>query len=127
MLSTVKSKIIFSTITASFFGIIGIYIYLSATFNTFSNQTAQTSLQMLSDSVFQTLSRSMLSGDPTVVNETLKESQHIIKGVDNINVAKSQKVIELFGLEDKFTTDSLVSVVFITRKSNIIESLVLWI
>lgn len=122
MLATVKSKIIFFTIIGSVMGIIGIYTYLSTTFNNFSNQTAQKSLHMLSDSVFQTLSRSMLSGDPAVVNETLKESRKLIKGVDDINVAKSQKVIELFGLEDKFTTDPLVGDIFKTHKPNFVES-----
>ena len=122
MQTTVKAKIIFSTIAVSLFGIIGIYIYLSTTFNAFSNQTAQKSLHMLSDSVFQTLSRSMLSGDPAVVNETLKESQTIIAGLDNISVAKSQKVIELFALEDKVTTDPSVANVFKTKQPDIIES-----
>jgi len=121
MLATVKSKIIFSTIAISLLGILGIYIYLSATFNAFSNQTAQKSLQMLSDSVFQTLSRSMISGDPAVVNDTLKESQHIITGLDNISVAKSSKVIELFGLADKVSQDSAVLDVFNAKKSTTIE------
>ena len=107
MLSTVKSKIIFSTISVSILGIIGMYYYLSETFNEFSNKTAQKSLHMLSDSVFQTLSRSMLAGDPAVVEETLKESQKLIKGIDEISVAKSKNVIELFGLESKFTTDQI--------------------
>ncbi|MBU0631576.1 methyl-accepting chemotaxis protein [bacterium] len=122
MLSTVKSKIIFSTITVSIVGIVGIYYYLSGTFNEFSNKTAQKSLHMLSDSVFQTLSRSMLAGDPAVVEETLKESQEIIKGIDKISVDKSKKVIELFGLDSKFTTDPLVADVFASKKTNIIES-----
>ncbi|WP_345992078.1 methyl-accepting chemotaxis protein [Sulfurimonas sp. HSL-1716] len=122
MLSTVKSKIIFSTIAVSILSIIGVYIYLSETFNEFSNKTAQKSLHMLSDSVFQTLSRSMLAGDPAVVEETLKQSQEIIKGIDNISVAKSKKVIELFGLQAKFTDDPLVEKVFETRKNDIIES-----
>ena len=122
MLSTVKSKIIFSTISVSILGIIGMYYYLSETFNEFSNKTAQKSLHMLSDSVFQTLSRSMLAGDPAVVEETLKESQKLIKGIDEISVAKSKNVIELFGLESKFTTDPLVADIFKTKTSNIIES-----
>lgn len=122
MLSTVKSKIIFSTIVVSLVGIVGIYYYLSSTFNDFSNKTAQKSLHMLSDSVFQTLSGSMLTGDPAVVTKTLEDSEKIIEGVDNISVAKSKNVIELFGLKDKFTTDPLVIDVFNTKKSNVIES-----
>jgi methyl-accepting chemotaxis protein len=122
MFATVRSKIIFATILGSLVGIVGVYIYLSTTFNNFSNQTAQKSLHMLSSSVFQTLSRSMLSGDPAVVSETLQESQKLISGVDNINVAKSKKVIELFGLEDKFTVDPMVIDVFTSKQSNVIES-----
>lgn len=122
MLSTVKSKILFVTIMASIVGIIGIYYYLSDTFNEFSNKTTQKSLHMLSDSVFQTLSRSMLAGDPAIVDETLKQSQELIEGIDNITVAKSEKVIELFGLPNKFTTDPLVADVFTSKKTDVIES-----
>ena len=122
MLVSVKSRIVFATITASILGILGIFYYLSNTFNNFSNKTAQNSLHMLSDSVFQTLSRSMLSGDPKVVDDTLEQSRELIKGIDSINVAKSKKVIELFSLNSKFTEDPLVADIFQSKQSRVIES-----
>ncbi|MDX1295591.1 MAG: methyl-accepting chemotaxis protein, partial [Sulfurimonadaceae bacterium] len=64
MLVSVKSRII---VTILFFGVLGvgsIYTYLSYTFNNFSNATAKHSMEMLSDSIFQTVTQSMMSGDP---------------------------------------------------------------
>jgi len=71
MLDTVKSKIIFSTLTFAFIGLAAVYGYLNMTFNDFSNETSKRSLTMLSEFIFQTLSQSMLAGDPKVVAEII--------------------------------------------------------
>ncbi|MFA5427396.1 MAG: methyl-accepting chemotaxis protein, partial [Sulfurimonas sp.] len=64
MLVSVKSRII---VTILFFGVLAVgsmYTYISYTFNDFSNKTAKQSLDMLSQSIFQTVTQSMLAGDP---------------------------------------------------------------
>ncbi|MCX6074634.1 MAG: methyl-accepting chemotaxis protein [Campylobacterales bacterium] len=121
MLETIKSKIIFTVFVFSFMGLGGIYFYLTATFNDFSNETAKRSLNMLSQSIFQTLSGSMLAGDPKIVEEAIEHAKEI-EGIDSITVQKSQQVIDSFGLNSKFTDEPMVKAVFTTKKANIIES-----
>lgn len=119
-METVKSKIVFSIV---FFGIVGsaaIYGYLSTTFNDFSNETAKRSLNMLSQSIFQTLSGSMLAGDPKVVEEAILEAEKI-EGIESLKVEKSQEVIDLFGLNARFTNDPTIRDIFQTRQPQVIE------
>jgi methyl-accepting chemotaxis protein len=121
MLSTVKSKIIFSTLMFSFMGLGAIYGYLSITFNDFSNATAKRSLGMLSQSIFQTLSQSMLAGDPKIVAEAIERAKGI-DGITNITVERSAAVNELFGTHGTSSDDLLIKKVFETKKSEVIES-----
>ncbi len=121
MLTTVKSKIIFTIMFFSFIGMGAIYSYISSSLNTFSNDTAKRSLTMLSTSIFQTLSQSMLAGDPNVVNEAITHAQEI-EGVSHIEVQKSQQVIELFGLNETFSDDPMIKNVFKTKKAQVTES-----
>jgi methyl-accepting chemotaxis protein len=121
MLHTVKSKIIFTIIFFSLIGMGAIYWYISASLNTFSNETAKRSLTMLSDSIFQTLSLSMLAGDPKVVNEAITHAQEI-EGVSKVEVQKSQQVIDLFGLSEKFSDDPMIQEIFKNKKMQVIES-----
>ncbi len=121
MLKTVKAKIIFSTLLFSFMGLGAIYWYLSSTFHQFSNETAKRSLEMLSQSIFQTISQSMLAGDPQVVLETIQKAQ-TIEGIDKLHIEKSQAVIDLFGIEAKFSEEPMVQEIFKTKESKVIES-----
>jgi methyl-accepting chemotaxis protein len=121
MLSTVKSKIIFSTLLFSILGLGAIYGYLSMTFHDFSNATAKRSLGMLSQSIFQTLTQSMLAGDPKIVAETIEKAKGI-DGITDIKVERSKAVNELFGAHGTSSDDLLVKKVFETQKSEVIEN-----
>lgn len=120
MFKTVKSKIIFSTLVASIIGLGAIYWYLSSTFHSFSNETAKRSLSMLSQSIFQTLSQSMLAGDPKIVADTIAEARKI-EGIEELRVQKSQQVIDLFGLDARFSDEPMIQEVFKTREPKVIE------
>ncbi len=121
MFNTVKSKIIFSTLLFSFMGLGAIYWYLTSTFHEFSNETAKRSLNMLSQSIFQTLSQSMLAGDPKVVQEAIERAQ-TIDGIDKLKVEKSQAVIELFGTKSPFSDEPMVQEIFKTKEPKVIEN-----
>jgi len=121
MFNTVKSKIIFSTLLFSFMGLGAIYWYLTTTFHDFSNDTAKRSLNMLSESIFQTLTGSMLAGDPTVVAETIAKAQKI-EGIESLKVEKSQAVIDLLAPESKFTNEPLIKEIFKSKKAQVIEN-----
>lgn len=122
MFNTVKSKIIFSTLLFSFMGLGAIYWYLTTTFHDFSNETAKRSLTMLSESIFQTLTGSMLAGDPAIVAETIAKAQKI-DGIAALKVEKSQAVIELLAPTAKFTEEPMIKEVFKTKKPQVIENI----
>lgn len=121
MFNTVKSRIIFTTLLFSFMGLGTIYWYLTSTFHDFSNDTAKRSLTMLSQSIFQTLSQSMLAGDPAVVVETITNAQKI-DGIEALKVEKSQAVIDLLAPDSKFSDEPMIREVFKTKKPQVIES-----
>jgi methyl-accepting chemotaxis protein len=60
-------------------------------------ESGKQQLQMLSQSMFQTVRGSMNLGDPKVVQATLKKAG-TIKGVKSLEIYKSKKVGELFGV-----------------------------
>ncbi len=120
MLKTVKSRIIVSTLMLSIIGVIAINLYLSTTLNELSNKTAKESLQMLSNSIFQTLRQSMFAGDSEVVERTIHEASEI-EGIESLTVKKSQAVIDLFAPQEPFTQDVLIQEVFKKHKDKMIE------
>ncbi|MBD3799809.1 MAG: methyl-accepting chemotaxis protein, partial [Epsilonproteobacteria bacterium] len=121
MLNTVKSKIIFTTLLFSFLGVGAIYWYLTTTFNAFSNETTKRSLNMLSQSIFQTLTGSMLAGDRAIVAEAIANAQKI-DGIESLKVEKSQAVIDLLAPDAKFTSEPLIKEIFKTKKPEVIEN-----
>lgn len=120
MLETVKSKITFTIVFFSCLGLGSIYWYITVALNDFSNETAKRSLSMLSESIFQTLSQSMLAGDPKIVQATL-EHVKVVNGIQQIGVHKSQYVIDLFHLNEKFNQEPMIKQIFDTKKPRIIE------
>ena len=121
MLSKVKSKAIFSIISLSVIVLVSTNYYLSETLQKLSHKTTKKSLTMLSDSIFQTLTSSMLSGDPKIVESTLHSASKI-EGIESLKVLKSKAVIEVFAPDDKFTSDLLVQNVLKSKKIDVIET-----
>lgn len=121
MLASVKSRIL---ITVLFFGalsVVAMYSYISYTFNDFSNKTAKQSLDMLSQSIFQTVTQSMLAGDPAVVESTLNRAKNI-DGIESLDVSKSELVLEIYKQEgETFTNDAMVREVFASKQAKTIE------
>ncbi|MFT7861067.1 MAG: methyl-accepting chemotaxis protein, partial [Sulfurimonas sp.] len=95
MFKTVKSKVITSILALSVVGLISITYYLSSTLNDLSNNTARQSLKMLSESIFQTMTTSMMMGDPAIVEQTFHSAKKI-DGIEDLQIAKSKAVIEVY-------------------------------
>ncbi|HUH41529.1 MAG TPA: methyl-accepting chemotaxis protein, partial [Sulfurimonas sp.] len=121
MLSTIKSRIL---ITILLFGTLSVglmYFYISYTFNDFSNKTANKSLDMLSQSIFQTVTQSMLAGDPQVVQNTVQEAKKI-HGIESLDISKSKLTLELYSRDNEsFTTDTMVKEVLESKKIKTVE------
>lgn len=75
MFKSVKSKVITSILLLSIVGLISITYYLSSTLKELSNNTAKQSLNMLSESIFQTMTTSMMMGDPAIVAQTFHSAK----------------------------------------------------
>ncbi len=120
MLKTIHSKIISAMIVGLIIGGIGIVLFMSANSRDLANKTSQKSLQMLSESIFQTLRTSMSTGDPKVVEETLARAKKI-PGIDALAISKSKQVIEAFGLQAETTKDPDILKTFETKETKLIE------
>jgi methyl-accepting chemotaxis protein len=120
MFASVKSKVIISLVVLSVLGLIGMSLYLSSTLQSISHTTTQKSLKMLSESIFQTMTGSMMMGDPQVVMNAFKAAR-AIEGVDALDITKSKAVIEVYAPEEKFTTDPIILDVLKNKKYQVIE------
>lgn len=121
MFVSVKSKVIASIIGVSIIGLIGISYYLSHTLNALSDKTAKQSLTMLSESIFQTMTGSMMMGDPAVVKDAFEHAKRI-DGIESLEITKSKAVLEVYADEgETFTTNPVILDVLKTNKTKIIE------
>jgi methyl-accepting chemotaxis protein len=75
---------------------------------------------MLSESIFQTMTTSMMMGDPEVVKDTFKAAKGI-DGIQYLFITKSQAVLEVYGEGEKFTTDPTLQDVLSHKTTKIIE------
>ncbi len=121
MFVSIKSRIIGSILVIGIAGFALLYFYLESTFNDFSRQNAKRSLDMLSDSVFQTVTLSMMSGDPSAIKAALQTASDI-NGVEKLDVARNKSVIELFGGNERFSQDPLVQEVFKTQQAKVVDT-----
>jgi methyl-accepting chemotaxis protein len=120
MLSSVKSKVILSVVAVSFLGLLGVTYYLSHTLHELSNSTTKKSLSMLNKSIFQTMTGSMMMGDPKVVEEAFKQAKEI-KGIQNLEIYKSPFVIEIYAPKEKFTTSPAILDILNNKTTKVIE------
>jgi len=120
VLKSVKSKVITSILSLSIIGLFGITYFLSSTLHELSNSSTKNSLTMLSESIFQTMTGSMLMGDPDIVEEAFHNARKI-EGIESLKIAKSKAVIESYSPEEKYTTDPLIIDVLTNKTTKIIE------
>lgn len=121
MLKTVKAKVIGAIALLGVLGLIGITYYLSHTLQSFSNTSTQKSLAMLSQSIFQTMTTSMMMGDPAAVKAAYEDAKSI-EGIEDLVITKSKAVIEVYAPDESFTTDPLIIEIMKNKTSKVIET-----
>lgn len=122
IMPTVKMKIIFTIFFFGFVGAIAVYSYISYTFNSFSNDLSKKSLEMLSQSLFQTVTQSMNSGDPAIVEATIEKAKHI-DGIENLDITRHQLVEDVFPKHKPIDVkDAITKETFETKNVKTIES-----
>jgi len=122
MFVSVKSKVIVSIVALSILGLFSLSYYLSTTLQDLSNTTAKKSLHMLSESIFQTMTTSMMLGDPQIVQTALKDAQ-AIDGIDALSITKSKAVREIYPAKEPFTTDPILLDVLQNKQTKVIEKI----
>ena len=120
MLASVKSKVILSVLSLSIVGLVAISYYLSSTLQNLSNATSKNSLKMLSESIFQTMTTSMMLGDPDVVEMTFHNAKKI-EGIESLKIIKSKAVLEVYAPDEKYTSNPLIIDVLNNKTSKIVE------
>ncbi len=120
MFVSVKSKVIVSIIGVSILGLVGITYYLSHTLNALSNKTTTQSLSMLSESIFQTMTGSMMMGDSLVVQDAFNAAKSI-HGIESLEITQSHSVLEIYGAGKSFTTNPLILDVLENKTTKLIE------
>ncbi len=121
MFRTVKAKVIASVVSLSIVGLVGITYYLSTTLQQLSEKTTQKSLKMLSESIFQTMTGSMMMGDSAIVQDAFAAARKI-NGIESLNIAQSKAVIEVYSPNKAFTNDKLLIEVLNSKTTKIIET-----
>ena len=120
MFTSVKSKVIASILGLSILGLMSMSYYLSNTLHKLSNDNNRQSLAMLSESIFQTMTASMMMGDPSVVKHAFTSAKSI-EGIEDLKITKSQAVIDVYSAGEKFTSDPLIVDVLTNNTTKLIE------
>ncbi len=77
-------------------------------------------LDMLNQSIFQTLRNSMNTGDPIQIQQAEEHAKEI-NGVKSLFVAKSKSLIEMYSPEEPYTKDKELLSAFSTKETSIYE------
>ena len=79
------------------------------------------SMDMLTDSIFLTLRNAMNTGDPDIIKQAEEQSRTSIKGLNSLNVYKSQNTIDMYSPNEQFTQDATVLKSFETKEEIVIN------
>jgi methyl-accepting chemotaxis protein len=120
-MKTINAKLIVSLVVGTILISIIVTYLLTSSFTSLANKQSKESLQMLSNSVFQTLRMSMNFGDGKIIEEARLEARKI-NGIHELKVHRSEKIIESFPSDKKYTKESAVLSVFNNKNEKLIES-----
>ncbi len=80
----------------------------------------KSNLEMLNSAMFQSLRNAMNTGDPVQIKKAEEEARSI-KGVQNLTIAKSKALMEMYSDSTPYTKDPNIIESFNTKKEHIIE------
>ncbi|KIM11945.1 MAG: hypothetical protein KU37_03600 [Sulfuricurvum sp. PC08-66] len=117
----IRARMFIALFLIAIVGSATLYALLAKSYQTFSNQSSIRSLNMLSDSIFQTLNLSMQMGEYSYIEEALHTAASI-EGIVDLKLERGEKVIEIFGQRHTPSTDNDVMEVVRTGIAKDIES-----
>jgi len=116
----VGNKIIFSMFLLMTLSSIAVLISTVSKVNNNNIETTKKNLDMLNSAIFQSLRNAMNTGDPAQIEKAEKEASKI-NGVQNLTIAKSKSLIELYSPQSSFTTNKVILDSFKTKSNQMIE------
>ncbi len=116
----VGNKIIFSMFLLMTISSIAVLISTVSKVNNNNIETTKKNLDMLNSAIFQSLRNAMNTGDPAQIEKAEKEASKI-NGVQNLTIAKSKSLIELYSPQSSFTTNKVILDSFKTKSNQMIE------
>jgi len=117
---TISRKIIFSMFILMTISSLAVLYSTVTTVRDDNIAKTKDSLSMLNTAIFQNLRNAMNSGDPVQIKKAEKEAASI-EGVQNLTIAKSKALIEMYSPTTKYTTDKDILKSFKTKKDQILE------
>ncbi|MDQ7060539.1 MAG: methyl-accepting chemotaxis protein [Sulfurimonas sp.] len=120
MFSSIKSKVIVSILGASIIGFFALSTYFSYALNSLSKKTTEQSLAIISESIHQTMTSSMMSGDATTIQNSFKKAK-AIQGIDSLEIIRSKFVLDIYPNGDAFTKDPLLIDVLKNKTTTLLE------
>ena len=76
-----------------------------------SSQEAEKNMQLLSQSIFKSVRSAMNIGDSKIIEKSIADAGHM-KGIEKLEIHKSKAIIDMFGLKDKTSNDTLIKSLF---------------
>ncbi len=119
---TIKTKIIFTLVAFFTIGVIGLISYIFISFDDIMEQSAKRNVDTISDTAFIGVRNAMNLGSAQVIEETINKAKKI-GDIKDLEIAKSQAVIDAFGLQEEVTKDKDIQQVFRTKKPIFIDEL----
>ena len=120
VLSTIKGKIIISSIVVFTVGSLFLFIFFNINLKNLEKQMAKKEISTFAETSFRSLRIAMNTGNPKLVEKAANEIKRV-KGLEEFKVFKSDLIIKLFGLKGKITTNPIALEVFKTKEEKILE------
>ena len=108
MLNTIGKKITLSMVLVLFISFAILQTVIVYRFNVYGTQLTKANLDMMSESIFQTISTSMSTGDPALIEKAVHDAG-TIKGVADIKVYRADTVSDTFGLDRVAPIDDIIA------------------
>ncbi len=83
-------------------------------------KAVKSNLKVLSESIYQSMTNSMLSGVPEYVQDAEEQAKQL-PNVDFLHIAKSKNIINDFKLQETFTTDPEILKVFLSKQEQLYD------
>ncbi len=117
----ISNKIIFSLLVLLTISTLTIVYFSTKEVSRNTLQNTKENLEMLNAAMFQSLRNAMNTGDPATIKQAEEDARNI-KGVKDLTVAKSKKLMELYPSDTKFTTDPNILKAFDTKEPLLLET-----